>query len=1079
MNGSSPQSPSAHSSGSGGPSISRLSIRRHVGVLMVALAVIVLGWFYVSALPVNLLPSITYPRIGVRLDAPGFSPEVAVDEITRPLEEALSATEGVVQVFSSTREGRVRVDLYFDPGGDIDQALNDATAVLNRTRDRLPDTVEPPRLFKFDPSQLPVYEFALTSSQKSAMELRVFADEDLSRELGIVSGVASVDVSGGVEEEIRVDVDLERLQALGVNLTDVLNDLDDRNQDISGGRIQGDEGEVLTRTVGRFAQVQEIRDLAFATPNQGRVYLGDFAQVIDGPAEERVLVRLNGSPAVKLSIQKQPEANTIEVVDGVKQRLQTLRAAGLLTEDLILTSTLDESRFIRQSIQNVALAGLSGAALAGVAVFVFLGSLRQTLIVVLAIPLATLFAIILMGVFDLSLNIFSLGGLAVGVGIVVDNAIVMIETISAGVEGVPSGDKQAVIRQAERSSQELESALFASTSTNLVAVLPFLLVGGFFSLLFSELILSISFAVAASLVVALTVVPMLASRLLAIPISSGLSRRGPLRWFNQGFRAGTRAYQGALAQVLRLPWLVIVVATLILGGGSYWMVDQIPQQVLPRIDTGQARLFASFPPGTPLADNQRVMEAVDQILLDQPETDYAFTTIGGFLFASSTIDNPLRSSSTITLQPGTDVATYSDRVSGLFNQLNLVGIRLRLSPDSVRGLITSNSPVRADLDVILQGNDSAVLEQAGQQVLQALDQGVDLARFRPDGDDRQPEVQIRPDWERAFDAGLTTQDIGNTIETAIQGSVATLLQREDRLLDVRVQLADGNIDQMSELEDLPLFTASARPIRVGDVAQVGLGLAPSEIQRINQRQVYIIEGTLTEEATISGALAQVEQVFADLDLPAGVSRLPSSAAESNDELQNALITLGALAAFLVFVVMAVQYNSLIDPLVILFTVPFALAGGILGLYVTQTSLGAPVLVGAILLVGIVVNNAIIMVEQANQLRRQQGLSYRGAILAAAGQRLRPILMTTITTVLGLFPLALGIGEGSELLQPLGVVVFSGLSLATLLTLFMIPCFYVVLHGSGDAQLPDLPPLGAGQADRKTARSGRVMTLPRQ
>ncbi len=835
----------------------------------------------------------------------------------------------------------------------------------------------------------------------------------------------------------------------------------------------------MTRTVGRFAEVQEIRDLAFETPNQGKVYLKDFATVIDGPAEERVLVRLNGSPAVKISVQKQPDANTIDVVDGVKQKLQELERAGILTEDLILTATLDESIFIRQSIQNVALAGLSGAVLAGIAVFVFLGSLRQTLIVILAIPLATLFAVILMGVFDLSLNIFSLGGLAVGVGIVVDNAIVMIENISAGIEGMPRGDAEAVIRQAERSSQELESALFASTTTNLVSVLPFLLVGGFFSLLFSELILSISFAVAASLVVALTVVPMLASRLLAIPISSGLSRRGPLRWFNQGFRAGTRAYQGVLAQVLRVPWLVILVMALILGGGGYGMVGQIPQEVLPRISTGQARMFASFPPGTPLADNQRVIEAVDQILLDQPETEFAFTTVGGFLFGSSTIDNPLRSSSTITLQPETDVPAYADRVSGLFNQLNLVGVRLRVSPDAVRGLITSNSPVRADLDVILQGNDGQVLEQTGRQVLRALDQGVDLARFRPDGDERQPEVQIRPDWERAFEADLTTQDIGGTIETAIQGSTPTQLQRGDRLIDVRVQLADGNIDQMTELADLPLFNGRGQPIRVGDVAQIDLGLAPSEIQRINQRQVYIIEGTLTEEATVSGALEQVEQVFAMLDLPAGVSRLPSSVAESNTELQQALLTLGALAAFLVFVVMAVQYNSLIDPLVILFTVPFALAGGILGLYVTETSIGAPVLVGAILLVGIVVNNAIIMVEQANLLRQQQRLSYRMAILGAAGQRLRPIMMTTITTVLGLFPLALGIGEGAELLQPLGVVVFSGLSLATLLTLFMIPCFYVLLHGSGEAQLPDLPSLHSAPEDRPATTQSRIAALPRQ
>jgi multidrug efflux pump subunit AcrB len=1061
-----------------GFSLSATAIYRHIGTLMLTLATLVLGVFFLTQIQVDLLPSITYPRIGVRADVPGVSPEVAVEEVTKPLEAALSTTEGVVQVYSQTREGRVSVDLFFQPGGNIDQALNDATAALNQARGRLPDTVEQPTLFKADPSQSPIYELALRSPSLEEVDLRVFAEEELVRELGVVSGVASVDVSGGVSEEVRVQIDSNRLQSLGIGLTEVLNALRERNQDVAGGRLEGDDAEPLTRTVGRFQSSEEIRNISFevsnasseeSAPNQrSLVYLRDFAEVIDGSEEQRVYVFLNGEQAIKLSIQKQADANTIAVVDGVKKRIAELRQSGLIPEDLELVATQDESVFIRNSISNVTTSGLIGAALAAIAVLLFLGSLRQTVIIVLAIPLATLTAIILMKLFGLSLNVFSLGGLALGVGIVVDNGIVMLENISTGMGMTPDGGKEPrrssefFIQQAASSSREVESALVASTSTNLVAVLPFLLIGGFISLLFNELILTISFSVAASLVVALTVVPMMTSRLLGIRRSSGVKNFWLLQQFNRRFEAATQSYRRFLQMVLRYRIAVIAIAFLVLGGGSFFLVNQIPQEILPRIDTGQARLFASLPPGTTLEDNRKVMTMVDDILLSQPETDYVFTTSGGFLFGSNTIANPLRGSSTITLKPGSDVEAFVARVTPQFDQLNLVGSRLRLSPGEVRGIILTNSPIRgAEVDVILQGSDTEQLNQAGQQVLQALDEQVTLAQFRPDAEDQQPEVQIRPDWERVAQFGLTTQDIGNTIQTAIEGSVPTQLQREERLVDVRVQLERGTLQRAAQLVQLPLF---GNQVRLGDVATIEEGAAPGEIQRINQRQVFIIAGNLTEGAVLSEAIAQTESVISQLDLPEGVSIIPSSASETNQQLQDSLKTLGGLAAFLVFVVMAVQYNSLIDPLVIMLTVPLALAGGIMGLFITQTAIGATVLVGAVLLVGIVVNNAIILVELANQIHASEGIDRKSAILKAAPQRLRPILMTTITTVLGLFPLALGIGEGSEFLQPLGVVVFSGLSLATLLTLFIIPCFYTLLHDWFSGKPPRKPTRKVVQID---------------
>ncbi|TAE56347.1 MAG: AcrB/AcrD/AcrF family protein [Oscillatoriales cyanobacterium] len=1039
-----------------GFSISSISIRRHIGTIMLTLAIVVVGIFYITQLPVDLLPSITYPRISVRLDAPGVSPEVAVDEITRPLEQGLSATEGVTQVFSRTREGQVSVDLFFKPGGDINQALNDATASVNRIRNRLPDTVASPTLFKFDPSQQPVYEFALTSDSRQGVDLRVFADDELAREINVIPGVASVDVSGGVQEEIQVNIDLNRLQSLGVNLNDVFSALRDRNLDTSGGRLRQESNEPLTRTIGRFKTAAEINNLSFQISGSNppkRVYLRDFAKVNDGTEEQRVKVFLNQKPAVKISILKQPDANTITVVDGVKNRLKEMQKAGLISADMKVVTTLDESRFIRNSLADVANAGISGAVLAAIAVLFFLGSLRQTLIISLTIPLCTLAAIILMRLFGLSLNLFSLGGLALGIGQAIDTSVVILENIVVGLNSNPDlkkgkikNRKELTIEESVMRSQEVESAMVASTAANLVSVLPFLLIGGFFSLLFSELILTICFAVAASLLVAVTVVPMLTSRLMGMSYSSGVSQFGPIKHFNRGFENGTRAYGTVLSKVLGLRLIIIPLAFIILGCGTWVMASQIPQEILPRINTSQARLFALFPPGTNLETNQKVVAAADKLLLAQPETEYTLTTAGGLLFGNNTIENLLRGSSTITLKKGTNTIAFTERMTEELRKIDVPkGTRLRLVPEGIRGLVLTNSPVRGgEIDVILQGPTEKSLQEAGRKILKELDEKVKLARFRPDGDAPQSEVQIRPDWERASLYGLSARDIGETVQTAIEGSVPTQVQRGNRLVDVRVQFDRTSVKSIAQLGQIPL-SGNNSIVRLSDVAKIAIGQAPAEIQRLNQRQVFLVVGNLNRGASLGDAVKQVDAVLSEIKLPPGVTIVPSSAAETNQQLQTSLKLLGGLATFLVFVAMAVQYNSLVDPLVILLTVPLALAGGVFGLYVTKTAIGATVMIGAILLVGIIVNNGIIMVELANQIREDEKVDRATAIVRAAPQRLRPILMTTITTVLGLFPLALGIGEGSEFLQPLGVVVFSGLSLATLLTLFIIPCFYILLH----------------------------------
>ena len=1044
-------------------SISAIAIRRHIGTLMLTLAIFVMGAFYISRLQVDLLPSIVYPRIGVQVNVAGITPEVAINEVTKPLEEALAITEGVNQLFSRTREGQVRVDLFFEAGSDVNQALNDTVASFNRGRSRLPDDIENVRIFKFDPSQQPIYELALTSPSLALSQLRIFADEELGRELAVIPGVAGVDIVGGVKEEVQVNLDLKRLQAVGVNISNVLAALKERNIDISGGRLRDGAVEPLTRAIGKYRNVKEIENLSFNVRGGNgtetkQVYLRDFADIVDGTEAQRVFTNLNGQEAVRLLITKQPDANTIEVVDRVKAKIELLKANETIPNDALLTATTDDSKLIRASIADVTTSGLMGAGLAAIAVLLFLGSLRQALIIILAIPLATLASIIAMGICGFSLNIFSLGGLALGAGGVVDCSVVMLDNI---INGMKTGEADKdVIAQSQASSAEIESALVASTSTNLVVIFPFLLLGGFIALLFNQLILTISFGNIASVAIGLTVVPMLASRLLSVPWTSGFSEIWFIRGFNQRFEAATHNYARFLARIIHYRLWVVITLFAILGGSGFLMGRQLPQEILPQVKTGDVTVNAQFPAGTTLANNRKVMALVDEILSQQPETQYTFTTVGGSAFGSNVTANPLRAGSTVTLKPKADLTGFISRVNREINKLNLAGVRIRVNPSQVRGIIVNNSPVpRTDIDIILQGRSPETLAQTGAEILSALEKNVKVANFRPDTDARQPEVQITPDWERLQALGLSTQSVGTTLQTAITGSVPTQLQRGDRLVDVRVQLDPELRQNASQLLQVPLFASNLgnnnRPVRLADVSTIREGRAPGEIQRINQRQVFLILGSLERGASLSDALQQTEQVIQEIDLPAGVTVLPSTAKTANDNLSKAFGLLGVLAAFLVFVVMAVQYNSLLDPLVIMLTIPLALAGGIVGLYVTNSSINVMVVIGVILLIGIVVNNAIVLVELANQLREEQKCSRIQAILQASPTRLRPILMTTITTVVGAFPLALGGGDGGEFLQPLGIVTFSGLALGTLLTLFLIPCSYVLMHELNWASLSRL------------------------
>ncbi|MCF7979523.1 MAG: efflux RND transporter permease subunit [Chromatiaceae bacterium] len=1036
--------------------LSTWSVRHPIGVVMMTLAVIVLGGFALNQLNVDLLPQITYPDVRVRVLDPGVPATVMEDEITRQLEEQLAITEGVIAIQSRTSEGRSAIDLSFRYGDDVDQALRDASARLDRAKRFLPDSIDPPIISKRDPFQLPVAEYVVGSTLRDPIELRDLVDYDLGRQLLTLPGVAPVELGGGLEREDSIIADQYRLAGLGLDVLDLQARLQTANQDVPAGRLLMRDGEISARTGGRFDSVEQIAALPLGdAANRGaeQLRLGEVAQVLDSGAEERLRIRLDDAPGIKLSIQKQPLSNTVAVVNAVDAELARLEAAGLVPDDIQIAKVDDQARYIRQSLNNAIQAALGGALLAMLVVYLFLGSLRRTLIIGSAIPIAILVTFILMAAFGLTFNIMTLGGLALGIGMLVDSTIVMLENIHRHQRrGEPP------LTAASNAAREVSGAIIASTSTNLAAVLPFLFIGGLIGLLFRELIFTISAAIVASLVVALTLVPALARQLPA-------GRDGPLRRaVDRAMRAPENGYRWILRRLLPRPWLLLPVFIVALIASVPSLFSATPA-FLPELDEGDVRISLTADSGVNLEQMDALTRQVEATVDAQPETRSIFTTVGGFVFGRSSFENSHRASLQVQLVPLAErdlgTAEWIERVKAEIKAAAIPGLRVYLYTRGIRGIRFNRGD--DDLSLRLKGPELDTLIALADQMLERL-QGIEgLRNLQHSNQEPTRELSIEVDRQRAASHGLDVEDIGRVLRLALEGQVITELIEGDRSIDVRLRLDRDDIAAPGDLESIILFgrepgnrvstavdarddarlRSERRPIRLGDLAQVSVLLQPETIMRDRQQRIVEISASIGGDLTLASAIEQALAAPPEVPLPPGYSLYEAGSLETLQQGQDIGRLLLALAVFLVLVVMAVQYESVRNPFIILLSVPFALIGVALGLSWTDTGLSMPVWLGMIMLAGIVVNNAIVLVEFI-ELRRRAGDSRDEGIIEAARLRLRPILMTTLTTVFGMLPLALGIGEGSEMLSPLAITIVAGLSFSTLVSLLLVPSIYRLL-----------------------------------
>ncbi|HST62310.1 MAG TPA: efflux RND transporter permease subunit [Longimicrobium sp.] len=1030
--------------------LATLAINRPVGTVMLSLVVVVLGMFYLGRLPLDLLPSIVYPQIRAGVSYPGVEPEVLEETVARPLETALAPTEGVTRIETEVQEGRVGVNLVFDYGTDIDLALSEASKNLERARSQLPEEANPPTIGKFDPAQSPIFEGAFSSQERPLAELRDWVDRRLVPQLLTIQGVAAVDVSGGLTREVQVVLDPERLRSYGLTVSQVNDALRNANQDVAAGRVQSTTREVVGVTEGKFKSVNDIRSLVLSLPSGGRVPLTEVAVVRDTTREQRLWVRLNGVPAVKISVRKQPDANTVAVAEAVEERLTRLQGTNFLPSGVQFRAIESQATFIRNSVKSVQDAAVGGALLSMIVIFLFLGSLRKTLVIALSIPLSLLATFVMMGMGGLTLNIMSLGGLALGVGLLLDNAIVMLENVYRRRDALGEDAETA----AHRGAKEVTSAVVASTTTNLAAVVPFLLITGLTALIFKELILTISFAILASLPVALTLVPMLAHQLTRIGWSSRLGESRPLVAFDRGMDRLRRGYVRAAQVAVRFRWATLGAAVVALLA-MIPLTSNLGNEFLPQVDDGNVSVFVGLPPGSSAAETNRVTNEVEQMVKQMPHVRNVFTTAGGMLFGGSTAEIGGRGSMTITLAPPGERDISADawvqQMQAKINERGFPGARVFVRPPRIRGLRTNNAGT--DVAVTITGDDLQELAALGEEVTERLEGVPGLQNMEPSAEEASPRISIRLDPQRASYLGLNAGAVGQTVRTALDGAVPTRYTEGNREYDVRVMFDRERFTSPEVLGAIALFPGGAAgtgPVYLRDVADVRMGVGPTTVLRENQNRILRITGDVsTDETTVGEVNEEIRKRLQGLELPEGYGLIYGGEEEAIRENSRQLLIVTLLAIFLVFVVLAVQYESLINPIVILLAIPLSLVGVGLALWITQTPMSAPVLLGVILLAGVVVNNSILLVEFIEEFRRDEGASMQEAAVQAGSVRLRPILMTTLTSFLGMLPLAIGMGEGSELMRPLAVAMCGGVLVSTLLTLFVVPSAYVILNGGAE------------------------------
>jgi len=1009
------------------------AVHRRLATSAIMLALVVLGFYGLWRLPVDFLPSVTYPMIKVHIWWRGATPEEIDKSIADPLERQMATVDDLDFLESSSIEGMYTLQANFRYGVDVNVAYQDALAAMARVARELPRDMDPPVVIKADPSQLPVVQMTVSSERWDLVQLRTWVDEWLQDQLLAVPGVAGTEIVGGLKREIRVLLDPQALEKHGLALPVVLARLREENIEQFGGRVTAGPQEIIARTLGEYRSLDDIRAIVLARNGQAKLTLGDVAEVVDAHEEVRVITRLDGRPCVKLSVLKQANANTVAVAAAVSQRMQELQP--LLPEGVKLGMVENQADYVAAALGGVRNAAVEAAVLLILIIYFFLGSWKQVLVMVVALPITLVLNFGLMKLAGFSLNIFSLGGLVIAIGVLLDNSIVVIESITRRRHEQPDEPSDVAVVAA---TGEIGAAVAAATLAFLALFVPFLLVPGLTSLLFRELILVLAGIVVISLLVALTVTPMLTVSL--------LGKRPPgarrMTRFERFFAWVTAGYGWLLARVLRGRWLILAAAVGVLAI-AWFLVPRLGSEFLPRMDDGRIMVKVKLPTGAALAETDAVLRRIEQQLRDDPLIQSTFSLVGGKVWGLYTYE--IANEGELNLQlvpPGQRQLTtsaYVQRLRPLVAQLPVPGGNAMVMQMNVKGIRKLGD---ADIEVKIKGPDMATLYQQARQIAGTMNELAHFTNVHVSMDLSKPEYQVRIDRVRAAELGVSIGDIADTMRSLISGAVATRYRQGDEYYNLRVIIPEHRITSRQDVENLPLTTARGGYLRLKDVAQVAAAVGPVEIVREDQVKQVIVRGDAAG-VSVGKALEGLQAAMARQPRPMGYEVTYGGQAQMIAEMRQTVLSVLAFAIFFAFIVLAVQFNSFRLPALILGTVPVCLAGLVFALLATGFPLGATVIIGALVVVAATVNDGVLLFTYADELRAGQRLAPREAVLEAAKIRLRPRVMTTVSTLVGLLPLALALEAGGDMLQPMAVGAVGGLAMEIVVALFLMPCLYVL------------------------------------
>lgn len=1045
-----------------------IATERRVTIVMLMTAIVLFGMVSLSRLSLNLLPDISYPTLTVRAELTGAAPAEIENLLSKPIEEAVGVVRNVRLVRSVSRSGQSDVTIEFLWGTDMDMAGVDVREKLDILF--LPLESSRPLLLRFDPSSEPIVRLGLLykddaeaeSTEARLKALRRLAEDRIKAELEAEEGTAAVKVSGGLEDEIQIRVDQQKLSQLGISIEQIAQRIRAENVNLSGGRLEEGNQRFLVRTVNEFQDVDEFRDAIVAYVADRPVYLRDVATVERGYKDREAITRVNGQESVELAIYKEGDANTVQVAERIERRLEGLRES--LPEDIELITIYDQSTFISSAIDDVRLAAILGGLIAVFVLYGFLQDARATTIIGIAIPVSVIGTFLLMYTNEISLNIMSLGGIALAVGMLVDNSIVVLENIVRKKE-----QGEGIVEAARNGTTEVASAVVAATLTTIAVFFPMVFISGIAGQLFRDQALTVTFALIFSLIIALTLIPMLASLGAQSRYDDGGDNQ-PANWFTRSVASVVRILSFVFFVIRKIFWILLWVPTWLIQGfyraiaavypgilcwslqhrlavivisialfvSTMALVPRLGTELIPQFSQGEFTVNLRLPPGMPLAATDKAIQVAQSAAakIDAVKLNYSVAGTGNRLDANPVDAGDNTGALSITLQEGSGREAENRTMAAMRADLStLPGVQYEFTRPS---LLSFGSP----LQIEISGYDLDSLERVSQSVMQAMSASDRFTDIKTSIESGNPEIQIVFDQERAAKLGLAVRDIANSVVANVRGELATRYTWRDKKIDVLVSSVDTRHSSIDEIRHLIINPTSERPVTLDAVADVTISKGPAEIRRIAQERVAVITANLAY-GDLGAAAAEANDIVSRTPMPADISAIVSGQSE---EMQNSFQSMKfalALAVFLVYLVMASQFESLIHPFVILFTIPLALIGAVLALFITGTSINIVAFIGIIMLAGIVVNNAIVLVDLINQLQAQ-GKERLDSILEAGTTRLRPILMTSLTTTLGLLPMAMGFGEGSEVRTPMAITVIGGLTVSTFLTLVVIPVVYSLL-----------------------------------